>query len=253
MRKFYFLILFVLLTSNLCAKEFLNTVLHLNFGGMYTFASSGGIIGEEKSKIKEDLPSSKIRHYSTAYCFTLDVAPFKPILLGLEEHAIKFGVRGAYRFHFMQQEVRHEGVEYKGEVMKYRSWMVGPVIHYAPFVESSSLDYEYTANGGFTFYALCGRLDGDLTAFPSIRDADKPVGNSNSKISGFKMDFGVGAEISLCSINFGVNIYYSRVSYNMKEAIYSGAGRTGTLNEGCIELYFGIPVEFIIKPIINRF
>lgn len=255
MRKFYFLILFILFTSNLYSREFLNTILHLNFGGMYTFASAGGIISEEKSAIKDSdfSPSSKISHYSTAYSITLDVAPMKPILLGLEEHAIKFGVRGAYKFHFMQQEVRSDGVEYGDQVMNYRSWMVGPVIHYAPVVGSSSLDYEYTANGGFTFYTLFGRLDGDLTAFPSLRDAGKPVGNSNSKISGYKIDLGVGAEIALCAVNFGVNIYYSRTSYKMKEAVYSEAGRKGRLNEGCIELYFGIPIESIIKPIIPRF
>lgn len=253
MKKVYFIILLLLLTSNLYSKEFLNTILHLNFGGMYSFASSGGIVDEEKSKINDYFTSPKINNYSTAYCFTLDVAPMKPILLGLEEHAIKFGVRGAYRFHFMQQEVRSGGEGYKGKVMNYGSWMVGPVIHYAPFVSPSSVDYEYTANGGFTFYALFGRIDGDLTAFPSIRDAGGPGENSNSKISGNKFDIGVGAEISLCSINFGVNLYYSRISYKMKEPVYSVNGRKGTLNEGCIELYFGIPVEFIISPIINRF
>jgi hypothetical protein len=38
--------------------------------------------------------------------------------------------------------------------MDYRSWMIGPVIHYAPYIGASDLNYEYTANGGFTFYAL---------------------------------------------------------------------------------------------------
>ena len=255
MKKVYFIAMLLLFTTNLYSKEFLNTILHLNFGGMYSFVSGGGIINEEKNEIEghELFPSSRISHYSTAYCFTLDVAPMKPILLGLEEHAIKFGVRGAYRFHFMQQEVRSKGVEYKGNVFNYNSWMVGPVMHYAPFISPSSVDYEYTALGGFTFYALFGKIDGDLTAFPALRKAGGSVGNSSSKISGYKMDFGMGAEISVCSINFGVNLYYSRVNYKMKEPVYAVDKRKGTLNEGCIELYFGIPVEFIIKPIIKRF
>lgn len=243
----------LLFTTNLYSKEFLNTILHLNFGGMYSFVSGGDILNEERNKINDHFTSSKINHYSTAYCFTLDVAPMKPILLGLEEHAIKFGVRGAYRFHFMQQEVRSEGTRYKDNVLNYNSWMVGPVIHYAPFISPSSIDYEYTALGGFTFYTLFGRIDGDLTASPAVRKAGGSVENSSSKISGYKFDFGVGAEISICSINFGVNLYYSRINYKMKEPVYSVNKRTGTLNEGCIELYFGIPVEFIIKPIIKRF
>lgn len=253
MKKFYMVILLLLFSSGLYAREFLNTVLHLNFGGMYTFANDGDIIDEEKSEINDYFTDPSTSHYTTAYSFTLDIAPMSPVMLGLEEHAIKVGVRGAYRFHFLQQKVKSEGAEYGDQVMDYKSWMIGPVVHYAPFVEPSSLDYEYTASGGFTFYALFGKIDGDLTAFPSIRDAGGPVGNSNSKITGNKIDIGVGAEIALCTVNFGVNIYYTRINYEMKEEIYAGAGRKGTLNEGCMELYFGIPVEFIIRPFIPRF
>jgi len=253
MKKFYIAVLILLFSSCLYAREFLNTVLHLNFGGMYTFANDGDIINEEKKEINDYFTDPSTSHYTTAYSFTLDVAPMRPVMLGLEDHAVKIGVRGAYRFHFLQQKVKSEGAEFGDQVMDYRSWMIGPVVHYAPFVEPSSLDYEYTASGGFTFYTLFGKIDGDLTAFPSIRDAGGPGGNSNSKIKGNKMDVGVGAEISLCAVNFGVNIYYSRISYKMKEAVYTGASKKGTLNEGCMELYFGIPVEFIIKPFIPRF
>jgi len=255
MKKIYILIIFLSLTSGLQAREFLNTVVHLNFGGMYTFASDGNIIREEKSAINSNFTSGspKTSHYSTAYSLTLDIVPMKPVLIGLEDAAVKFGVRGSYKLNFLQQRVKSEGQEYGDKVMDYTSWMVGPVIHYAPFIEPSSLDYEYTASGGFTLFALFGKLNGDLTAYPAVREAVGSPGNYSTKISGYKMDIGVGAEIALCAVNFGVNIYYSRTTIELKEAVYSGMGRRGRMHEGCMEIYIGIPIEPFIKPIIPRF
>ena len=70
MRKVYFIAILLLFTTNLYSKEFLNTILHLNFGGMYSFVSGGGILNEEKNRINDHFTSSKISHYSTAYCFS---------------------------------------------------------------------------------------------------------------------------------------------------------------------------------------
>lgn len=250
-------IAFILIApASLHAREFLNTVLHLNFGGMYTFTTAGSIIESEKSVINSDFTDDpKVSHYSTSYCATLDIVPFDPVLLGMEEHAVKFGVRGSYRFSFLQQRVA-DTVELGDKVMDYRSWMVGPVIHYAPFIEPSDLNEDYTASGGFTFYALAGRINGDLTAFPAAREKSGYSGSYgiySTGISGYKFDIGVGAEIALCSLNFGVNLYYSYTSFDMDEKIYADSGKSGYLKEGCLEIYVGIPVESFIEPLIPKF
>jgi len=235
------------------AREFLNSVIHLNFGGMYTFTTAGSIIDSEKSEIENNFTDDpKISHYETAYCATLDIVPFDPILLGMEEHAVKFGIRGSYRFSYLQQRVA-DTVELGDKVMDYTSWMVGPVIHYAPFIEPSDLNEDYTASGGFTFYALAGRINGDLTAFPAVREKTAYAGEYSTGISGYKFDIGVGAEIALCSLNFGVNLYYSYVTFDMDAKIYSDSGTSGYLKEGCLELYVGIPIESFIEPLIPKF
>ncbi len=255
MKKRYLTIILFVLTAHsaLQAREFLNTALHLNFGGMYTFAAAGNVIDSEKSAIKGPIPdSTNVSHYDTAYCVTLDIVPFDPIILGLEDSAIKLGLRGSYRFHYLQQRVT-AGAELGDQVMDYQSWMVGPVIHYAPFIEPSDLNEDYTASGGFTFYALYGRIDGNLTAFPSIRDQGVSVGNYATKVSGYKLDIGVGAEIAVCSLNFGVNVYYTYMNFKMKDEIYSEIGRKGYLKEGCLELYVGIPIESFIEPLLPKF
>ncbi len=259
MKKRYITVIFIILVSPaaLHAREFLNTAIHLNFGGMYTFATTGNIIDSEKSAINDPsgIPdTTNVSHYETAYCATLDIVPFEPILLGLEEHAIKFGVRGSYRFHYLQQRVT-ANVEIGDQVMDYQSWMVGPVIHYAPFIEPSDLNEDYTASGGFTFFALYGRMNGNLTAYPSLRKQNiaTPTGNYSSKVSGYKIDVGVGAEIAVCSLNFGVNVYYSYVNFEMKDNIYTTVGKNGYLKEGCVELYVGIPIESFIEPLLPKF
>ncbi|HPJ41779.1 MAG TPA: hypothetical protein PLY21_05620 [Spirochaetota bacterium] len=252
-KKIYVLILLFLIPVNLQAREFLNTVLHLNFGGMYSFATNGDILDREEKAIDQAFPENKkTSHYETAYSFTLDIVPFDPIILGMESHAVKFGVRTAYRLHFLQQRVK-SGDEYTGQVLDYRAWMVGPVIHYAPNIEASDLDYEYTADGGFTLYALFGRLNGDLTAYPAIKDYGVSTSNSNTAITGYKFDIGIGAEIALCALNFGMNVYYSHTKIRMKDAVYENSGKEGTLKEGCLEIYVGIPIESFIEPIIPRF
>ncbi|HNX24829.1 MAG TPA: hypothetical protein PKG60_12345 [Spirochaetota bacterium] len=255
MKKQYLVILIFFLTipAALQSREFLNTVVHLNFGGMYTFSTKGDILDSENEEIKSKIAdSSNVSHYETAYCATLDIVPTSPFILGMEEHAIKFGVRGSYRLHYLQQRVT-AGTEIGDQVMDYRSWMIGPVVHYAPFIEPSDLNEDYTASGGFTFYALYGRINGNLTAFPSVRESGAAVGDYSTKVTGYKIDVGVGAEIALCSLNVGVNVYYSYINLNMKDEIYSDLGKNGYLKEGCLEIYVGIPIESFIEPLIPKF
>jgi hypothetical protein len=255
MRKKYLAAVFAVLMMpvSLYPREFLNTVVHLNFGGMYSFANEGDIIKSENNEIDRQFPDDhKVSYYETAYCITLDIVPTEPIILGMEESAIKFGIRGSYRFHYLQQRVT-SGKEFGDQVMDYRSWMVGPVVHYAPFIEPSDLNQDYRATGGFTLYALYGKIDGNLTAFPAVRESGYSTGDYNTKISGYKVDIGIGAEIALCSLNVGMNLYYSYMKFNMKDQIYSDMGKTGYLKEGCLEIYIGIPIESFIEPLMPKF
>ena len=248
-KKYIILIIFIFISQqSLNAREFLNTILHLNFGGMYSFGPGGDIIKWEDRKVDDTISDNQgTSYYETALCVTLDIVPTKPIILGMESHAIKFGVRGSYKFHTLQQSVNMPD-ENTGKVMSYNSYTIGPVIHYAPFIEPSDLNRDYTAGGGFTFFALIGRINGDLTAYPNIK-----AESSSSKITGYKFDIGAGAEIAICSLNVGMNIYYSYTNIKMKEEVYSNMGKRGNLKEGCIELYIGIPIESFIEPFIPSF
>lgn len=271
MKKRYLIVVLFILTAPaaLYSSEFLNTVVHLNFGIMSSFATGGDIIDSEKNAIESPTgitDNSNISHYETAGCATLDIVPTSPLILGMEEHALKFGLRGSYRFHYLNQRVTTTVEEIGNRVMDYKSWMVGPIVYYAPFIGPSDLNMDYTASGGFTFYALYGQINGNMTAYPSMRDkgikisaSDGPslfnngTADYDSKISGSKFDFGVGAEFSLCSINVGVNIYYTYINVDMKDKLYVDLGRNGHIKEGCLELYIGIPIETFIEPIIPTF
>jgi len=125
------------------------------------------------------------------------------------------------------------------------SWMVGPVIHYAPSIEASGPEGEYTAGGGLTLYALYGQLiNGELTAYPARRNYGAVVDPYKTSIRGYKIDVGIGGEISICAINLGVNLYYSMIRIKMAEKIYTEVDKKTNLNEICVELYMGIPIEY---------
>lgn len=255
MKKFFISFIFILiLPAALHSREFLNTVVHLNFGGVYGLVS-GDLIESEKNSINSQIPSNtNVSHYETAWCATLDIVPFNPLILGMESHAVKFGLRGTYSLHYLEQRVT-DSVELGDRVMAYKLWMIGPVIHYAPWIEPSDINEDYSSNAGFTFFALYGRLKGDLTAYPAIREQNLaiPTSDYDTKTSGYRLNIGIGAEIAVCSLNVGVNIYYSYINYSLKDKIYSDMGKSGTLREGCMELYIGIPIESFIKPLIPRF
>ncbi len=248
------LIIILAIPAALQSREFLNTVVHLNFGGMYGLMS-GNVIDSENSSISSTIPSNtNISHYETAWCATLDIVPVNPIILGMESHAVKFGLRSSYSLHYIEQRVT-DNVEIGDKLMDYRQWMIGPVIHYAPSIEPSDINEDYTSNAGFTFFALYGRLNGDLTAYPAIREKGEsiPTADYNTKISGYRINIGAGAEVAVCSLNVGVNIYYSYINLSLRDKIYNDLGRNGIIKEGCMEIYVGIPIESFIKPLIPKF
>jgi hypothetical protein len=240
--------------AQLNAREFLNTVLHLNFGGMYSFANVGDFIDEENDKIDEEKPdATEESYYETAYTFTLDIVPFDPILLGLESNAVKFGIRVSYGFNFVQQRITSGSSVYNDQLMNYDLWMIGPVIHFAPVIDPSDINNEYMANSGFIFFATWGRLNGNLDAYAALRDAGISFPDYDAKIKGYKFNVGFGAEIALCSLNFGFNLYYSYTSYKLNREIYPDAGKDHYMREGCLELYIGLPIESFIKPFLPVF
>ena len=242
-----------IIPAQLHAREFLNTVLHLNFGGMYSFTNVGDLIDEEHKAVEANIPAGEESYYETAYTVTLDIVPFDPIILGLESNAIKFGIRGTYGFNFVQQRITDDADVFSEQLMNYDVWMIGPVIHFAPVINPSDLDNEYTASSGFTFFATWGRLDGDLSAYAALRDSGVSFSNHNAKVEGYKINIGFGAEIALCSLNFGLNLYYSYTNYTLDHEIYTGAGKNHYMREGCLELYVGFPIETFIKPLIPVF
>lgn len=247
-------------------SEFLNTIMHLNFGFSFGFPY-GEIINTEHNafvipeRYKGKTENQRPEHYETAFGASIDLTPFKPIILGNEAHALKFGLRGGYRAHFLQQNLTiREGATYTlggvtqpnskgkdldfgGPLLTFQSWMVGPVIHYAPFIDSANYQGSYTAMGGFTFYALFGQVfGGELTAYPARRDSKETITPYKSKVEGYKIDVGIGGEIAVCSINLGLNVYYSYIHLTTETRIYPTVGRESDLHEVNLEVYIGIPI-----------
>lgn len=258
------IILLVLLFKpiNSHAKEFLNTFLHINFVFMYSLTTFGKIIDTEHESYRIEDPSNNSNgvrpdHHDEAYGVICDITPLPALILGMEEHAVKFGLRLGYRFHSIQQEIVLEKSTYKGDLFTFRTLMYGPVIYYAPSIEPSKVDRRYNASKGLVFYALFGKINnGTLAAFPSRRDygVDPVTVDYETKVAGYKIDIGLGGEVSICgSINIGLNLYYSRITLKMDDQIYNtsgdslisqNVGRETSLNEICAEIYIGIPVQY---------
>jgi hypothetical protein len=252
-------LLFKPLNSN--AREFLNTYLHINFVFMYTLTAFGEIIDAEHDSYSIPDPSTDKGvtpdHHDEAYGISLDITPLPAFVLGLEEHAIKFGLRLGYRFHTLQQETVLEKNTYGGDLFTFRTLMFGPVIYYAPSIEASKIGRNYTASKGLVFYALFGKLsNGSLTAFPSRRDygVDPVTTDYKTKVTGYKIDIGTGGEVSICgSVNIGLNLYYSRITLKMDSQVYNSSNdsfisknvsKETVINEVCAEIYVGIPVQY---------
>ncbi|MFC1669800.1 hypothetical protein ACFL20_05355 [Spirochaetota bacterium] len=254
------IILLIVIPIKSQAKEFLNTFLHINLGVMVGL-TYGDIMSYE-NKIFSDIETYRTEdpikdnpeYYDMSLGIMIDLSPFPPLILGNEAHAVKFGIRGGYRFHSLTQNISiEEGsqseVDYGGDLISFGTWMVGPVIHYAPSIKMSDISDAYSAEGGFTFFFLYGQLNnGTLSKQPSVRSyidsiSGTPLENYETSVTGFKIDVGIGGEVSLCAINFGVNLFYSFMRIKMKENVYgSGVSRTTTINEACLEIYIGIPV-----------
>ena len=154
--------IFLALPIQLHSREFLNTIMHINFGVMFGFPFGDIINYERRFSIEETYRGSteNVRpdHYDTSFGITIDLSPFPPVIAGEESHALKFGLRGVYRFHYYYQKITIredasyvlQGTPYKnttgkdinfgGNLLTMQSWMIGPVIHYAPFIDSANFE-----------------------------------------------------------------------------------------------------------------
>ena len=237
---------------NLSAREFLNTYFHINFLFMYSLTAFGDVIDKEHDSYFIQDPDSGMKsirpdHHDEAYGVLLDITPIPAMVFGNEGHAIKLGLRVGYRFHSLQQEIILEKSDYGGNLMKFNTLMYGPVLYYAPSIEPSKIGHNYQADKGLVFYLLYGKLQkAEYTAYPSMRDNGvAPTGDYTSEITGYKVDIGVGGEVSICgSLNLGINLYYSMIRFTMSDQVYSGISRDTSINEICAEIYLGIPVQY---------
>lgn len=112
-----------------------------------------------------------------------------------------------------------EVVSYGGLLLRYKSWMVGPVLKVFP----SRHD-----NLAFEFYILYGKIfDGVLTAFPSVRDYGSNFEEKDyvSKIRGNQFMTGISAGTG--RISFGLVYSMTMIKLDHELSIYNDIG-TGT-------------------------
>ncbi len=175
---------FILLPSLSHGREFLNTRIHLNFGGGYNFASNA-IMNYENQAVPGILLSNSFfplepTHDVTDYGLTIDAVPFEPLMLGQDSHALKFGLRGGYRFHFVSQKLGIKITDSKkytinSDLLRFQTWSVGPVVHYSPFVKPH-VDGGYASIFGISLFATYGQLvNGKYTGYPSLNDSIEKV------------------------------------------------------------------------------
>ncbi len=180
------IILIILLLPSLSyGREFLNTKIHLNFGGGVNFTSNE-ILNYERRAIPAILLANNFFplepiHDVTDYGLTIDLVPFEPLLLGQDSHALKFGLRGGYRFHFVSQRLGitvtdDASYSVNSDLLRFQTWSVGPVVHYSPFVKPH-VDGGYASMFGISLFATYGQLvNGRYTGHPSLNDViDKAV------------------------------------------------------------------------------
>lgn len=244
--------LLILSADTAYSREFLDTILHINLGMAYGFTYGEVIDHEEDYRVDSDRPD----HHLNSFGITFDIAPFRPYLMGHESHAFKIGVRGSYKIHFVEQQLSdNRSIDEQESLFSYRTWMVGPVIHYSPSVSTSEITGDYTSRGGFTMYALYGRLvSAELHTYPGARASGEPVlpadsgFPSSTKLEGYQLDIGVGGVVSVCAVNLGINLFYSYVNYTMSDRVYADVSRSGSMSQYVAEIYVGIPVEWIRIP-----
>lgn len=249
MRKLILILLVVFaFPCSLFAREFINSFMQINLGYSYALVKAGDIRSGESKNPPDG--GQRLKYSASSVNFMLDITPFQPISFNNENSAIKIGLRGGFRMHTMEQRLtaRVDGdkKDYSGRLLEFQCLSIGALIRYAPsmsMVEDLAESY-YSSNGGFTAFVLYGRMfNGQIDAFAAKRAHKETVSVPyESTLTGHRIDAGLGAEISICAINLGVNLYYSCVLFQLKNDIYPAIGRSPVQHELNLEVYIGLPL-----------
>jgi len=113
-------------------------------------------------------------------------------------------------------EAEREVVSYGGLLLRYKSWMVGPVLKLFPCRNE---------NFAFEFYVLYGKIfDGVLTAFPSVRDYGAAFDEKDyvTKVRGSQLMIGTSAGTGRISLGLAYTI--SMLKLDNELPVYNGLG-----------------------------
>ncbi len=252
MKKIFIILVLCLgltVSSELCAREFLNTFMQINLGYSYGLDCAGKITDTE---IRHAVDGKKLKYVNSAVNLMLDVVPFKPVYFNMGKMAVKIGIRGGYRGQNTDQTVKTSvnggsRKEYTGNFMNYHCLCAGPMIRFAPFLSMADEFTDYVAGGGMTFFVMYGRIfGGELNAFAANRACGVQVPEPwKTSLNGSRLDIGIGGEIAVCSANLGLNVCYSRLWLHLRDQVYNEIGKNSTQQELSAEIYIGMPLENI--------
>ena len=113
-------------------------------------------------------------------------------------------------------EAEREVVSYGGLLLRYKSWMVGPVLKLFPYRNE---------NFAFEFYVLYGKIfDGVLTAFPSVRDYGATFDEKDyvTKVRGRQLMIGTSAGSGRLSLGLAYTI--SMIKLDNELPVYNDLG-----------------------------
>lgn len=257
MKRIILLIIIItiqLSSKNIMANEFLNTFVHFNMlATPYSYVFGDITDEEDDSYSVVDYNGDTIRPSHVDYSFgaSADIVPFPVFLLGNESHAIKFGIKITYKFHTMMQLIDYEksknsdSTYLRENFLIFETFMAGLVIHYAPFIKPSSFHGDYTSNYGFIFFITLGKINkGKLYPFAIKNTVEESTESPSTKVTGWKMDIGIGGRVSICSINIGLNLIYSKLSIEMDQNYYSNTSKATKIHMLGFELVLGFPLEW---------
>jgi len=258
--KFLALIIIIMPVESY-SGEFLNSIMKINFGVSYDFPNSDILQFEKRTSWSALYQLTHVgtfwvpnpylpTHFGMSYNLNADILPIPALIFLNETQGIKFGVRAGYKYSYIQQELIYKMTEKKqykfsGDLMKYRSWLVGPIIYYTPFVKTSDTTGDYTSNAGFTFFFLYGNLNnGKLSAYPTKMNLIEKMsgyisminptqyyqnlaaqfldmGITKTKLTGYSLNYGIGGEVSICAVNMGMNFIYTKTYLKLKYPVYT--------------------------------
>jgi hypothetical protein len=272
------------------AYESIRNIFSIN-GGM-SYANTGGRIIDIEKKMPAFISTTDInganpagpyllsrpKHSSMSYGAFGDLTPVPAIVLGNDTHAVKFGIRGGYRYLSVKQKLEVKRLSYTNDLMASHSWSMGPVIKYSPFLITDPVTGAARSRFCITMFFQAGQTfrgyvrphNAQLNLIKSISSAYwsfsgiypglatnwftnnitgymTVFGGARSRFSAIKYDIGLGAEAGILLFNLGINIYYSQIDMKIPGNIYWYSCKNTSLRQFNAEFYIGMPVEWPIS------